>query len=538
MAEREEDAFERKESKKDKGYVAFRSDDDSVGEEEEEDLRPKGKKVKREKSRSLALRIKPKKQKKEKESKEKDKKKKKKSETLSPPQAPRKVVFGVPLEVATKNTRLPDGVELPRIFREGIVHIEENGLEVEGIYRVSGMKSKVEALKDSYEQGKPVDLHEFEPEAVASLVKLYLRELPENILTAALLPKFNELSGIQDRKDQLDKTRLLLTELPSCNRTLLAWLFTHMSHVMEKYSSNRMNLQNIGIVLSPTMNIGHGILFIFLNYVNELFPDTKITKFSGPLTMSIRLDEDEEDLPSSPDAIASALAKQEAVLSQLHEQLNMNTDNLQYNGQDEMLWEVQRKVTLLKRKLRTAKKRSSQSTASEEPPKTQGAPKKEHSVDKDEDDGLITLLEASEAELLVEQEELTFIGNELRKRMEQEKKEIERLNEEIAALVALKEKDPGSAQSSESDSSDSEVGDEAELEKIFQELIEQNEELERKNMELCHNIHNEREVCIELQVQIRVLEAKQGQKTDPKLEEHTPENISSNVTGSSTVTSV
>lgn len=38
-----------------------------------------------------------------------------------------KVVFGVPLEVATKNTRLPDGVELPRIFREGIVHIEENG---------------------------------------------------------------------------------------------------------------------------------------------------------------------------------------------------------------------------------------------------------------------------------------------------------------------------------------------------------------------------------------------------------------------------
>ena len=43
--------------------------------------------------------------------------------------------------------------------------------------------------------GKSVDLNEFEPEAVASLVKLYLRELPENILTTALLPKFNELSG-------------------------------------------------------------------------------------------------------------------------------------------------------------------------------------------------------------------------------------------------------------------------------------------------------------------------------------------------------
>lgn len=39
MTEREEEVYERKESKKDKGYVAFRSDDDSVGEEEEEDTR-------------------------------------------------------------------------------------------------------------------------------------------------------------------------------------------------------------------------------------------------------------------------------------------------------------------------------------------------------------------------------------------------------------------------------------------------------------------------------------------------------------------
>ena len=35
-------------------------------------------------------------------------------------------MFGVPLEVATKQTKLADGVELPRVFREGIVYIEEN----------------------------------------------------------------------------------------------------------------------------------------------------------------------------------------------------------------------------------------------------------------------------------------------------------------------------------------------------------------------------------------------------------------------------
>lgn len=517
MTEREEDVFERKETKKDKGYVAFRSDDDSVGEEEVEDSRPKGKKVKREKSRTLTIRIKPKKQKKEKEKekdrekeKEKEKKKKKKSETLSPPQPARKAVFGVPLEVATKLTRFPDGVELPRVFREGLAHIDENCLEVEGIYRVSGTKSKVDILKESYDQGKTVNLHDFEAEAVASLVKLYLRELPENILTAALLPKFNELSGMQDKNEQLEKVKQLLTELPSCNRTLLAWLFTHMSHVMEKYSSNRMNLQNIGIVLSPTMNVGHAVLFIFLNYVNELFPDTKITKYNGPPTLSVAVGDEEEDLPSSPDAIASALAKQEAILSQLHEDLNMFSESSKNEGQDEMLWEVQRKVTLLKRKLRHSKKHVPVSKEEDEPKKSQ-----ETSVSKDEGDELITLLEASEAELLLEQEELSAIGNELRKRIEKEKTEIERLNEEIAALITSKEADQDLDRSSDSDSADSQLEDNAELERIVQKLIEENEELERKNTELCQSIHDEREACVEVQVQIRLLE---GKKSRPSAE--------------------
>lgn len=544
MAEREEDVYERKESKKDKGYVAFRSDDDSVGEEDEEESRPKGKKVKREKSRSLALRIKPKKQKKEKENKEKEKekKKKKKSETCSPPQAPRKAVFGVPLEVAVKQSSLPDGVELPRVFRDGIVYIEENCLEIEGIYRVSGMKSKVDSLKELYDQGKSVDLTEYEAEAVTSLIKLYIRELPENILTSALLPKFNEISAIQERKDQLEKAKLLLDELPACNRTLLAWLFTHMSHVMEKYSSNRMNLQNIGIVLSPTMNIGHGILFIFLNYVSELFPDTKITRYNESLTKTVRRDEDEEDLPSSPDAIASALAKQEKVLSQLHEHLNMKTtENLQFAGQDEMLWEVQRKVTLLKRKLRNAKKKISQTIQPEEIQKTQVVVEKvEHPAEKPaEDNGFIALLEASEAELLLEQEELTLIGNELRRRIENEKKEIERLSTEITAVMVAKEQDPDSTadRSSDSDSSEDEVENEDDLERMLAELIEQNAELERKNTELCHNIHEEREVCVELQVQIKILEAKQEPQTDPDPQEENTESSSIN-TSSTTVTTV
>ena len=43
--------------------------------------------------------------------------------------------------------------------------------------------------------------------------------------------------AIQDKKVQLERTKQLLDELPPCNRILLAWLFVHMSHVMEKVTS-------------------------------------------------------------------------------------------------------------------------------------------------------------------------------------------------------------------------------------------------------------------------------------------------------------
>ena len=69
------------------------------------------------------------------------------------------------------------------------------GLTAEGIYRISGVKSKVQALKDAYNQHVPVYLPEYEPNVVASLLKQYLRDLPEPVLTDELMPKFEQASS-------------------------------------------------------------------------------------------------------------------------------------------------------------------------------------------------------------------------------------------------------------------------------------------------------------------------------------------------------
>ena len=69
------------------------------------------------------------------------------------------------------------------------------GLTCEGIYRISGVKSKVQQLKDAYNRGLPVNLAEHDPNTVASLLKIFLRELPESVLTSALVPRFEQASS-------------------------------------------------------------------------------------------------------------------------------------------------------------------------------------------------------------------------------------------------------------------------------------------------------------------------------------------------------
>lgn len=69
------------------------------------------------------------------------------------------------------------------------------GLLYEGIYRISGVKSKVQVLKDAYNRQLPAYLYEHDPSIVASLLKQFLRELPESLLTTEHAPRFEEASG-------------------------------------------------------------------------------------------------------------------------------------------------------------------------------------------------------------------------------------------------------------------------------------------------------------------------------------------------------
>lgn len=84
-------------------------------------------------------------------------------------------VFGVSLHLAVERSRCHDGIDLPLVVRDCIDFIEEHGMNIEGLYKVPGVKSKVQHLKKLYNHREFVNLFEFEPTVATSLLILFLR---------------------------------------------------------------------------------------------------------------------------------------------------------------------------------------------------------------------------------------------------------------------------------------------------------------------------------------------------------------------------
>lgn len=92
-------------------------------------------------------------------------------------------VFGVSLHLAIERSCCHDGIKLPLVVRDCIDYVEEHGMNVEGLYKVPGVKSKVQYLKKLYNHREPVNISEFEPTVATSLLILFLRFVSENYLS-------------------------------------------------------------------------------------------------------------------------------------------------------------------------------------------------------------------------------------------------------------------------------------------------------------------------------------------------------------------
>ncbi|XP_012533580.1 ralA-binding protein 1 [Monomorium pharaonis] len=257
-------------------------------------------------------------------------------------------IFGVSLHLAIERSCCHDGIELPLVIRDCIDYVEEHGMNVEGLYKVPGVKSKVQHLKKLYNNREPVNISEFEPTVATSLLILFLRELPEPVLeNSETISRFEQAASTKDVAQREAQLVQLTQQLPECNRILLAWVILHLDNVTAREKTTKMNAQTISMTLSPVLQMSHRLVLALLFHCKALFPNVQLTKYVPPLSSG------STNLPDSVEGIAAELSKQESLLSQIHMQMNAGFVT---KSREEQLWEVQRMITQLKRKCKTVQK--------------------------------------------------------------------------------------------------------------------------------------------------------------------------------------
>ncbi|KAI1494578.1 hypothetical protein F5X96DRAFT_676372 [Biscogniauxia mediterranea] len=168
-----------------------------------------------------------------------------------------KQVFGVSLARLYER----DQFAVPMVVHQCIQAVDLYGLAVEGIYRLSGSTTHVNKLKNLFDTDQDSQVLDFRnPEnffhdvnSVAGLLKQFLRDLPEPLLTSQHYAGFIEAAKNDDDIVRRDSLHAIINGLPDPNYATLRALTLHLHRVMENSAVNRMNSQNLAIVFGPTL---------------------------------------------------------------------------------------------------------------------------------------------------------------------------------------------------------------------------------------------------------------------------------------------
>lgn len=159
--------------------------------------------------------------------------------------------------------------EIPLIITKCIQEVEKRGLDMEGIYRISGGNSAIVAIEEAFanlpanpssDESQMRKLEECisgDINAVTSALKRYLRKLPDPIITYNTYNEFIKvcLENSDSSEDyKLNKLKEnVIKKLPSANKRALYALCKHLSLVNSYSSVNRMSYKNLSVVFAPTL---------------------------------------------------------------------------------------------------------------------------------------------------------------------------------------------------------------------------------------------------------------------------------------------
>ncbi|XP_029693079.1 rho GTPase-activating protein 15 [Takifugu rubripes] len=161
-------------------------------------------------------------------------------------------VFGCHLQTLCQR----EGTTVPKFVQVCLDAVEKRGLEVDGIYRVSGNLATIQKLRFIVDHEEHLDLDHSQWEdihVVTGALKMFFRELPEPLFPFRFFPLFVDAIKMKDSKCKLQRMKKLIQELPKPNQDTMKVLFSHLLSVLKFSRRNLMSTQGFGIVFGPTL---------------------------------------------------------------------------------------------------------------------------------------------------------------------------------------------------------------------------------------------------------------------------------------------
>ncbi|KAF3822043.1 hypothetical protein GH733_007417 [Mirounga leonina] len=159
--------------------------------------------------------------------------------------------FGVSLQhLQEKN---PEQAPVPLVLRETVAYLQAHALTTEGIFRRSANTQVVREVQQKYNMGLPVDFDQYNDlHLPAVILKTFLRELPEPLLTFDLYPHVVGFLNI-DESQRVEATLQVLRTLPEESYQVLRFLIAFLVQISAHSDQNKMTNTNLAVVFGPNL---------------------------------------------------------------------------------------------------------------------------------------------------------------------------------------------------------------------------------------------------------------------------------------------
>ncbi|XP_074194059.1 unconventional myosin-IXb isoform X12 [Rhinolophus sinicus] len=157
--------------------------------------------------------------------------------------------FGVCVDSLTS-----DKASVPIVLEKLLEHVEMHGLYTEGLYRKSGAANRTRELRQALQSDPAaVKLENFPIHAITGVLKQWLRELPEPLMTFAQYSDFLRAVELPEKQEQLAAIYAVLEHLPEANHNSLERLIFHLVKVALLEDVNRMSPSALAIIFAPCL---------------------------------------------------------------------------------------------------------------------------------------------------------------------------------------------------------------------------------------------------------------------------------------------